>query len=76
MIADIVDVAMRYCEPYRGPFLDGARERVISEATELAGRTQGYKNQVIEAVQLALGHEIEFSSGHPLMGSMFYDMGV
>jgi hypothetical protein len=76
MIADIVDVAMRHYEPSRGPFLDGARERVISEATELVGRTRGYKNQVIDAIDLALRREIEFSSGHPLMGSMFYDMGV
>ena len=77
-IAEIVDFALRFSWERRGPFLDGARERIISEAETLISRTRGpvHKNQIIDAIKLAFEREFELSSGHPFLETMFYDMGV
>lgn len=77
-VADIVDCALRVTWINRGPLLDGARERIISEAEALIGRTLGpvHKNQIIDAIELAFEREFELSSGHPFLETMFYDMGV
>lgn len=74
MIFVIVDTAMRIYRD-RCVFLDGARERIIFEVGTILGKAPHYKNQVISAIELAIKNEVEFSSGHPLMESMFYDMG-
>jgi hypothetical protein len=57
LICEVVDTALRYYPT--GPLREGARERIIAEATERAQASGFFKNVIIDAVTTAIHNEID-----------------
>lgn len=73
IVAEIVDTCLRHYAPRENVvLLDGARERIIAG---VLARNPQYKSETITAVHQSYRAELDFSEGHPFIGSMFYDMG-
>jgi len=74
LITEIVDTCVRWYLPRRNVvLLDGARERMIASVIRA---NPIFKNEAIEAVRRAFEEELDFSSGHPFLEGMFFDMGA